>query len=292
MAQTFGDAFTCRKAAAMATILVVDDDPDVRDALSVALPFQWEAATVLTVADGDAVLRTLYDDDPDIVILDVSLPGLSGFEVLRQIRRVSDIPVILLSARGEEKDQVQGLALGADDYIVKPFSALALMARIRAVLRRTELASPSRVSPDFVEGPLTISYQTRRVSVHGQPIHLTPVEFKLLYHLARNAGHLLPHETLLNRVWGPDALRTPDHLRVYVSRLRTKIEQAGGPDCIETERGVGYRFVRSAADDGPTEASRWPETPAGPVNETLQNSDHQRDRTDAGGDCALLKYTC
>jgi two-component system, OmpR family, KDP operon response regulator KdpE len=240
----------------MATILVVDDDPQVRDALSVALPFQWEAATVVTAADGNEVLRLIADVDPDIVLLDVSLPGHSGFEVLRQIRQISDVPVIMLSALGEEKDQVQGLALGADDYVVKPFSALALLARIRAVLRRTQSSSPSRSTPDFIDGPLTITYQSRRVVVHGRPIHLTPVEFKLLYHLARNVGHLMTHETLMNRIWGPDSMRTHDHLRVYVSRVRSKIEQAGGPDYIETERGIGYRLVRSPVDAGPAGVDR------------------------------------
>jgi len=238
----------------MTTILVVDDDPQVRDALSVALPFQWDAARVVTAADGDQVLQIFYDQAPDIVLLDVSLPERSGFEVLRQIRRVSDVPVIMLTAHGEETDQIHGLALGADDYVTKPFSALALMARIRAVLRRTQHASPSRSDPELVVGPLTINFERRSVVVRGRPVHLTPVELKLLYHLARNAGHILTHEVLLQRIWGPDSSRTHDHLRVYVSRIRSKIEQAGGPDCIETERGIGYRFVRSPMDTGPAGA--------------------------------------
>src|SRR3954466_16068784 len=140
----------------MATILVGDDDPQVRDALSVALPFQWEAATVVTAPDGEHVLQIIFDRSPDIVLLDVSLPGRSGFEVLQQIRRVSDVPVIMLTAHGEETDQIHGLTLGADDYVVKPFSALALMARIRAVLRRTQMSSPSRSDPELVVGPLAI----------------------------------------------------------------------------------------------------------------------------------------
>jgi two-component system KDP operon response regulator KdpE len=228
----------------MATILVVDDDPQVRDALSVALPFQWDAANVVTAADGTQGLAMFFDQNPDIILLDVSLPGLSGYEVLERLRRVSDVPVIMLTALGQETDQVHGLALGADDYVVKPFGVLALMARIRAVLRRTQLGSPLRSAPDFVAGSLKIDFQWRSVSVHGRPLHLTPVEFKLLYHLARNAGQLLTHEVLLQRIWGPDSMRTHDHLRVYVSRVRAKIERAGGPDCIETERGIGYRFVR------------------------------------------------
>jgi len=234
----------------MATILVVDDDPQVRDALSVALPFQWEAATVVTAPDGEHVLQIIFDRSPDIVLLDVSLPGRSGFEVLQQIRRVSDVPVIMLTALGDETDQVHGLTLGADDYVVKPFSALALMARIRAVLRRTQMSSPSREVPELAVGPLTINFQSRSVLVRGRPVHLTPVELKVLYHLARNAGHIMTHEALLHRIWGPDSTRTHDHLRVYVSRIRSKIEQAGGPDCIETERGVGYRLVRSLVDTG------------------------------------------
>jgi two-component system KDP operon response regulator KdpE len=255
----------------MATILVVDDDQQVRDVLSVALPFQWEAATVVTAADGDDVLRLFSDENPDIVLLDVSLPGRSGFEVLREIRQISDVPVIMLSALGEEKDQVQGLALGADDYVVKPFSALALLARIRAVLRRTQSSSPSRSAPDFIDGPLTITYRSRRVVVHGRPIHLTPVEFKLLYHLVRNAGQILTHEALLTRIWGPDSLRTHDHLRVYVSRVRSKIEQAGGPDNIETERGVGYRFVRSPVEAGSAGVERESEDDPGADEPSLHS---------------------
>ena len=256
----------------MVTILLVDDDPQMRDALSVALPFQWEAATVVTAADGEEALPIFFDQDPDIVLLDVSLPGVSGFEVLRQIRRVSDVPVIILSALGDEKDQVQGLALGADDYIVKPFGALALMARIRAVLRRTDLTSPSRATPDFVTGPLRIDYQSRRVVVHDRPVHLSPVEFKLLYHLARNAGRVLTHEALLNRIWGPDSVRTHDHLRVYVCRVRSKIAQAGGPGCIETERGVGYRLVRIPVAGGSVGVAREPNDGADTGDTPLQGA--------------------
>ena len=154
----------------------------------------------------------------------------------------------MLTALGEETDQVHGLELGADDYVVKPFSALAIMARIRAVLRRAELSPLGRAASDFVASPLSINYQRREVLVNGKSIHLTPVEFKLLYHLARNAGHVLTHETLLNRIWGPGSLRTHEHLKVYVSRLRSKIERAGGPRLIETERGFGYRLVRPPTD--------------------------------------------
>ena len=257
----------------MPTILAVDDDLQIRDALSVTLSLQWPGATITTASSGDEALRAFFDREPDIVLLDVTLPGLSGFEVLRQIRQFSDVPVIMLTGRSEETDQVRGLELGADDYVVKPFGALALMARIRAILRRTEHSPLARGVPDFTAGPLSISFDGRQVAVHGQVIHLTPVEFKLLYHLARNAGHLLTHDALLNRIWGPDSYRTADHLKVYVSRVRSKIERAGGPRCIENERGLGYRLVRpptttfdehAGASCVPRECNPTPDSPSSP----------------------------
>jgi DNA-binding response OmpR family regulator len=231
----------------MVKILVVDD-PHVNDALSGALPLRWEAATIVSAADGDEALRLFFGENPDVVVLDVSSPCLSGFEVLRQIRRVSDVPVLILSTLGHETDQVRGLQLGADDYVVKPFGAPVLMARIRAVLRRTERLAVTDSIPDFGAAGLAINYEGRRVMVNGHAIDLTPVEFKLLAHLARNAGQVLTHEVLRDQIWGPDSYRTDEHLRVYISRLRSKIRQAGGPQCIETVRTVGYRLVRPRMD--------------------------------------------
>jgi two-component system KDP operon response regulator KdpE len=157
---------------------------------------------------------------------------------------VSDVPVLLLTARGEEHDQVRGLELGADDYVVKPFGHLALLARIKAVLRRAALPPPVNARPDLVAGDLAINFQSHQVTLRGAQVRLTPVEYKLLYHLARNAGRLLPHQTLLDRVWGDDYGATTHHLKVFVSRLRAKLEPEGGQRYIETERGLGYRFAR------------------------------------------------
>ena len=229
-------------------ILLVDDDPHILDALSVGLQLQWQECEVLTAADGEAGEQAFFDHVPDVVVLDVAMPGKSGFEVLQAIRRVSDVPVLMVTARGEEHDQVRGLELGADDYVVKPFSHLALLARIKAVLRRAELPPPVNAQPDLVAGDLAIHFQSHQVTLRGEPVKLTPVEYKLLYHLARNAGRLLPHQALLDRVWGADYGATTHHLKVFVSRLRGKLEPAGdaGPRYIETERGVGYRFVRPA----------------------------------------------
>ncbi len=236
-------------------ILIVDDDQHILDALTVGFQLQWQDATVIPARDGEEGLRYFYEHDPDVVVLDVAMPGKNGFEVLQEIRRVSDVPVIMLTARGEEMDQVRGLELGADDYVVKPFSHLALLARIKAVLRRAELPPPARALPDFVAGDLAINFQNHQVTLRGEPVKLTPVEYKLLYHLVRNAGRLMPHEALLDRVWGADYGATTDYLKVFISRLRAKIEPKDGPRYIETERGLGYRFVRPKD----TQASQRPE---------------------------------
>jgi two-component system KDP operon response regulator KdpE len=225
-------------------VLVVDDDQRIRDALEIGVELQWQDAKVLTAADGEAGLDIFFNEEPDIVLLDVTMPRMNGFEVLKAIRQVSDVPVLMLTARDEDIDQVRGLEMGADDYIGKPFSHLALMARIKAALRRAELPAPVQTLPDFEAGDLAIHFINQEVTVQGKPVRLTPVEYKLLYHLVRNAGHLLPHEALLDRVWGSNYEASPEYLKVFVSRLRAKLRRPGGPEYIETERGRGYRFVR------------------------------------------------
>jgi DNA-binding response OmpR family regulator len=225
-------------------ILVVDDDPQVLKALTLGFQLQWRDSEVIAAADGEAGLRAFYEHAPDVVVLDVAMPGKNGFAVLEEIRRVSDAPVLMLTAHGEDLDQVRGLELGADDYVAKPFSHLALVARIRAVLRRAELPLPTQARPDAEVGDLAIHFQQQRVTVAGEPVRLTPVEYKLLYHLARNAGRVMPHQALLDYVWGPDYGATADHLKVFISRLRAKLDPDGRRRLIETERGLGYRFAR------------------------------------------------
>jgi DNA-binding response OmpR family regulator len=214
-------------------ILVVDDDPHMREALTISLELHWDDATILAAKDGEEGLRLFAEHDPDVVLLDVSMPGKDGFLVLREIRQRSD-----------ETAQVRGLEFGADDYVVKPFSHLALLARIKAVLRRAALPPPVRALPDFTAGALAIHFQNREVTVHGERVALTPIEYKLLYHLVRNAGRVLPQQTLLNRVWGEGDDATGDYLKVYISRLRAKLERRGDAHSIETVRGLGYRFLR------------------------------------------------
>ena len=228
-------------------VLVVDDDAQIREAIAIGLQLQWDDVEVITASDGEDALECFTAADPDLILLDIGLPGPSGFEVLRAIRAVSDAPVLMLTARGDEMDQVRGLELGADDYILKPFGHASLVARIRAVLRRAALPPPARALPDFVAGDLAVDLKERRVKVGGRPVALTPVEYRLLHQFVRYADRLLPHSTLLARVWGADFPATTDNLKVLVSRLRAKLEVPGGPRYIQTERGVGYRFVRPRA---------------------------------------------
>jgi DNA-binding response OmpR family regulator len=231
-------------------ILVVDDDPQVLKALTLGFQLQWQDSLIIPATDGESGLRAFFEHAPDVVVLDVALPGKNGFAVLEEIRRVSDVPVIMLTAHGEDLDQVRGLELGADDYVAKPFSHLALVARIRAVLRRAELPQPVQASPDVEIGDLAINFQHQRVTRGGEPIRLTPLEYKLLYHLVRNAGRTLPHQALLDYVWGPDYGATTEHLKVFISRLRAKLDPDGSRRLIETERGIGYRFARQPVPSG------------------------------------------
>jgi two-component system KDP operon response regulator KdpE len=186
-----------------------------------------------------------FDVTPDVTLLDVNMPGMSGFELLQRIREVSDAPVLMLTARGDEMSKVKGLELGADDYLTKPFSHLELFARIKAILRRSELPAPVSSAPSFVSGEVALNFDSRELSVKGQPVKLTPTEYKLLYQLVRNAGRVLPFDMLLSKVWGDEYRGDMDYLKTYISRLRKKLgDDSENPHYILTERSVGYRFAR------------------------------------------------
>jgi two-component system KDP operon response regulator KdpE len=225
-------------------ILVVDDDPDVVEAISLSFGLQWPESSIVPAHDGREALRVFDRAHPDVVLLDIGLPDMDGFDVTRHIRERSDVPILMISARGEEIDKVRGLELGADDYVTKPFGYLELAARLRAVLRRMQ--SPAPVAGGiFRSGPVQINYATHEVSVHGKPVKLTPIEYKLLYQLTRNTGQVLLHDQLLTRVWGPEYRGELDYLRIYVRRLREKLEDTPqNPTRILTERGTGYRYVQ------------------------------------------------
>jgi DNA-binding response OmpR family regulator len=226
-----------------ATILVVDDEPAILDLVTAILERQGYG--VVEAHDGDEALQALRERIPDLVLLDVMMPGRDGFEVLKEIRAISNVPVIMLTVQASEADQVRGLDLGADDYIPKPFGHRELVSRIRAMLRRAEMP-PTVASHGLirVDDYLQIDFNTREVIAGGKRIKLRPTEYKLLYHLMTNAGRLLSHETLLTRVWGREYRDDTQLLRLYITYLRQKIEpDAATPHYILNERGLGYRFV-------------------------------------------------
>jgi two-component system KDP operon response regulator KdpE len=223
-------------------VLVVDDEP--RMTRFIRMNLELEDFQVIEAQNGVEALDKVRTSLPDLVILDVMMPELDGFETLEVLREVSNVPVIMLTVRADEEDKVRGLELGADDYVTKPFGARELVSRVKAVLRRTE----STVKPEEailkVDDRLSLDFNSREVIVEGERIKLRPTEYRLLYHLVENAGWVVPHETLLAKVWGYEYQEEVHYLRLYITYLRQKIEPDPSNPCyILTERGVGYRFV-------------------------------------------------
>jgi two-component system KDP operon response regulator KdpE len=223
-------------------ILVVDDEPDVIKVIAMSFRMQQPAWEVISAEDGPEALDLLDQERPDVVLLDIGLPDMNGFEVLKSLRLFSDVPVIMLTVRDDELSKVQGLELGADDYVTKPFSHLELLARVRAVLRRAQSLPLTHEQP-FASGDIQVDFVRRAVTVRGQPVPLTGTEYRLLYHLVRNAGRIMTHEALLGRVWGREYTDEISYLKSYISRLRNKLEpDPHQPEHILTEYGVGYWF--------------------------------------------------
>jgi DNA-binding response OmpR family regulator len=223
----------------MNKVLVIDDDTDLLRLLRLGL--EQEGYEVLTAVDGSQGLRTAFANHPDLIILDVMMPGMNGLETCQRLRELSDVPIIMLTAKASEGDVVKGLKLGADDYITKPFALAEVIARVQACLRRAESADSSIESAILASGVLTIDFARRKVSVRGTHVDLTPTEFRLLSYLARNRGRVVPHRTLLQEVWGPEYGDELDYLRLYVSYLRRKIESdPADPEIIKTAWGEGY----------------------------------------------------
>jgi two-component system KDP operon response regulator KdpE len=223
-------------------ILVVDDEPRLVHFMRMNL--ELEGAQVLSAANGKEALERVREDLPDVVLLDVMMPQMDGFEALKRLRSFSQVPVLILTARDDEEDRIKGLELGADDYIGKPFSHRELVSRIRAVLRRYAAAPPTPQSVITVDERLTIDFARREVLANGKRVNLRPTEYRLLYHLVTNAGYVMTHDVLLAKVWGPEYRDETHYLRLYITYLRQKIEEdPANPQYILTERGVGYRFV-------------------------------------------------
>ena len=218
-------------------ILIIDDEPQITRVLRASLSAQ--GYDVRTANDPEEGLRIFKEWEPDLVITDLMMPGISGVEVCRAIRSRGTTPVLVLSVREHERSKVEALDAGADDYVTKPFSIQELLARVRAHLRR----APERITQAIEAGDFVIDANAHSITVQGKLIHLTPKEFDLLLHLARNAGKVMTHRALLTEVWGAQSAHQPEYLRVFVGQLRKKLEGETGRQYIQTEPWVGYRFI-------------------------------------------------
>ena len=222
-------------------VLVVDDEKPLREFIQRNLDIR--GYQVYTAGNGLEALAVFKTHPIDLVILDIMMPHMDGLETIRRIRQTSTVPIIVLSALGEENDKIQALNLGADDYLTKPFGVGELLARVRAVLRRTRWAEAPSPSTRLVHGPIVLDPDRREVTVHGKLVNLTPTEFNLLAYLMSHAGKVLSHQDILQHVWGPEYGRETEYLRVYIGRLRQKIEpNPDRPRYLRTVRGVGYTF--------------------------------------------------
>jgi len=223
-------------------ILVVDDEPQLTRVLRTGL--KSRGYDVRAAADGLAGFEAFNDWHPDLVITDLAMPNVDGLELCRRLRAVSQVPIIVLSAKGEEKTKVEALDLGADDFITKPFGIDELLARVRASLRRAKAPPPNAATPTILDsGDFHVDLESREITVRGKPIHLTPKEFDLLVYFIKHSGKVLTHRTLLAALWGGNYVEQNEYLRVFVGNLRRKIEpDAATPRYILTEPWIGYRF--------------------------------------------------
>jgi DNA-binding response OmpR family regulator len=223
-------------------ILVVDDEE--RMVRFIRLNLEHDGFLVLEAFKGTQAIQKVRDGIPDLVLLDVMLPDLDGFEVLKMLREINNVPVIMLTAKAEEDDRIKGLELGADDYITKPFSPRELSSRVRAVLRRVEPISGGMHGLIEVDDRLKIDFDRREIWVEDKLVKLRPTEYRLLYHLVQNAGWVVTHDQILSKVWGYEYRDEPHYVRLYINYLRQKLEKdPASPKYILTERGIGYRFV-------------------------------------------------
>ncbi|MDP9487848.1 MAG: response regulator transcription factor [Actinomycetota bacterium] len=235
----------------MFKLLIADVARDVADVVAFGARMNWPNCLATIAADGEEALRRFEEEHPDLAVLDVSIPPPDGLEVCRRIREASRVPILMLTARDSTLDKVRALDLGADDYLTKPFDHLELLARLRALVRRSSepLAPPPpqeapQPGPRFVAGDLSLDYSTHEVRVRGEVVRLTSTEYRLLEELVRHAGIVLPHRVLLERVWGPKYVGDAHYLKVFVRRLRRKLgDDPERPRYIHTEWGIGYRFA-------------------------------------------------
>jgi two-component system KDP operon response regulator KdpE len=227
-------------------VLLIEDEPEIRQFMRVSL--HASDYVVQEAATGREGLLQCRSQPPDIVVLDLGLPDISGFEVIQQLRAWSGVPIIIVSARGQEADKVAALDAGADDYLTKPFGVSELLARLRVMLRRQARADESTRTSIFATGNLSVDFARRQVLIDGQEIHLTPTEYRILTVLIKNAGKVLTHRQLLQEIWGPDCTHEVHYLRVYMNQLRRKLGDTTTQPKILTEPGVGYRFYATDSE--------------------------------------------
>jgi len=225
--------------------LIIENSPDIVEIVSLCFELRWPGVKIISAAEGAKGLTLTKTESPDVIILDLGLPDMDGLEVLKDIRSFSNVAVVILTARDDEMDKVRGLELGADDYITKPFGHMELLARIQAVMRRTRMPELKTEEKPFYSSRLSIDFATRTVTVDGQPVKLTPIEYNLLYYLVLNESTVLTHRALLEKVWGEEYTDSPEYLKVYIQRLRNKLEEdPAHPQLLISQRGIGYQFVR------------------------------------------------
>ncbi len=220
-------------------VLIVEDEQSIIEAIRVALEFRWPEVSVVSSLTGKEGIKLVEEETPDVVILDINLPDTSGFKVLKEIREFSNVPVIILTVRSEDADVLKGLETGADDYIIKPFNVLTLLARIKAVLRRT--GKPDLKEGATAIGPLAIDFINQKVKVHGRPVKLTPVEYRLLVLLVKNRGKTVPNRRIMEELWGRKFTGDTENIRTYVQRLRKKLDD-NPPAMILNDHSSGYLF--------------------------------------------------
>ena len=226
-------------------VVIIEDDPEIVEAVSLCFDLRWPDVDVVSANEGINGLDVIEKESPEIVIPDIGLPDIDGFEVCRRIRLFSDVPVIMLTVKDQEFDKVKGLELGADDYITKPFSHVELLARVKAVLRRSTMPQLEEEEEPLTVGKVRIDFASHEVRVDGTEVKLTPTEYSLLHFLARNAGRVIPRRVLLEKVWGADYVDSTDYLKVYIQRLRVKLrDDPQDSKLIISERGVGYKLSK------------------------------------------------
>ena len=228
-------------------VVVIDDSPEIIEVVTLCFQLRWGNTAVFPANDGTKGLELVENESPELVILDIGLPDMDGFEVLREIRRFSTVPVIMLTVKSEDTDIAKGLELGADDYVTKPFSHIELLARVQAVMRRAKGAPTPAEEQPYTSGKLHVDFARNEVTVEDKPIKLTSTEYKLLYYLIKNEGRLVSHENLLTKACGEGYRDARDLLRVHIQHLRQKLgDNVESPSIIVTEHGMGYKFVSPA----------------------------------------------